>query len=57
LFPAGVIVPESGTPPSMRNFSKEIDLAAMGCGRSSGRLAAGLRGFTGGAGGAVGAGA
>jgi hypothetical protein len=39
----------------MRNFSKEIDLAAVGCGWSPGRLAAALAGITGGAPGAVGA--
>jgi hypothetical protein len=39
----------------MRNFSMEIDLADVGCGRSSGRLAAGLRGVTGCADGVVGA--
>jgi hypothetical protein len=39
----------------MRNFSMEIDLADVGCGRSPGRLAAGLRGLTGAAEDAVGA--
>jgi hypothetical protein len=37
----------------MRNFSKEIDLAAVGCGRSPGRLAAGPWEANGGAVGAV----
>jgi hypothetical protein len=37
LFPAGVIVPDSGTPPSMTNFSSGIDLA-WGWVRSWGRV-------------------
>ena len=32
LFPAAVIVPESGAPPSITNFSSVIDPAVVGCG-------------------------
>ena len=40
LFPAAVIVPDSGTPPSMTNFSSLIDPAVVVGGRSSVSVAA-----------------
>ena len=46
LLPAGVIVPDSGTPPSMTNFSRGIDLDRLGYAdvlRPDSRVAGGVR--------------
>jgi hypothetical protein len=46
LLPAGVIVPDSGTPPSMTNFSRGIDLDRLGYAdvlRPDRRVAGGVR--------------
>src|SRR3984957_11713006 len=46
LLPAGVIVPDSGTPPSMTNFSRGIDLDRLGYAdvlRPDSRVAAAVR--------------